>query len=468
MPNTSKPTVVIVCQTPAHFGPSERISRELGSTCFVRVFDACPISLKLEELRPEPNIPSPSFLHVGQRILKTLPLLGLRRFVRTAFGRWAVQKAATSLLLLSSLLTPAVPKSVGGGIGQKLRSKLTHLPAIGLLIVEQERLLAFRLFLKHHNARLVIFNEDNICYRSADWIRVAQEFAPAVVLQYTIGVEAEWETYFSARKLSAMEQFEQFVVEECWPEYTKQVGGRTIHMDWITAASTVRYEQQPLSIWSGYGGFADLYLVDDAGEFERACKVLPRSRVKFIEPLEVTQARTFSQLNSGSKIDVLVMLPPNQFADRLTESKSIQYVNLLEEFAVHLRVLRNRGISSAVCLHPRAKEEYGGQFLQLFGDVEIEHDLVAGLARCRVMVICGSAIGRFGQWLDIHVIDWDVFLYQNSDFWTASFQGGYEKASSLTEVVTLLERFLGRSSKSAKTTLSSNTFRSSVLPILFG
>ena len=427
---TSLPVWVFLASTAGHIPLFNRLTRSLDEDAKLLLIDVR--DLNIERSATDERTLQLNF--VG-RLIKRVPvqiefvlfrvaeiisgiffLVG-RVAATTPWGRWLITRILTSMLHYVRVQASAFVGTL----------RAPKAPGILILLLLSQSMRQYfyaccrarivKNMLTTCHADLVVLPEDNILDLSAVWFQELKTMdIPAVVVQYTTGVEQEWIQHFSNTPATAKNRAQSSMVRALWPSFARtDPSGRMLSFPWIVPASCAYVEQIPHDPWSGYGGFASAYLVDSPLEAMNARHALRfHDLVHDVEPIEVTMALELRE-QLGVRRDrplVAVLTPPNQFGSPEALSK---YHRLIKEIVETVRVSLIDIGDFVIVPHPRSQVELQEILRELDSQPDLELDLINALASCSVILTFGSATARLAEDLDIGLLNWDIYGYGYRD-----------------------------------------------------
>ena len=252
---------------------------------------------------------------------------------------------------------------------------------------------------------LAVFAEENfldfinLFFREIDLKNIKK-----IVVQYTYGVKQEWLFVFRSPSIGVLQRKNLSITlsRSLFPTYVNEQS--VLPLAPILVLEMLKIS--PEDIWSGFIGQADSYLID-SGEAQ-SLNLLP-GKIKglstLIEPIEISlNPRLVPDRSAQEKKVVAVFLTPNQTSQE-------GYQTLINQVLIEVKNSVPNYLILELYAHPRITVEQLNE-IQRRNRVKIESiDFSENIHTFQVCVLFSSALYRIFEYLNIPIINWDIYNY---------------------------------------------------------
>jgi len=294
----------------------------------------------------------------------------------------------------------------------------------------QKKILELRDMLDQ-NYDFVIFAEENFLdYTNLFFKEIDKKDKKKIVVQYTYGVKQEWLLGFNSTNGSIFQRtkLSENLSREMFPNY---VNGNSI-FPVVPLLVLQILKINPEDIWSGYIGQADEYLLDSSAI--QPPSILPADVARsttIIEPVEVTlNLQVKSRSCDHTRNVVAIFLPPNQVSEE-------KYQELIYKILTKLKNSKPKHLNFEIYAHPRISKKHLEE-IERRNKIKITHsEFSENIHSFQICVLFSSALFRIFDYLNIPIINWDIYEY-NYEF---PFSSSFVNLTSDSNLKNLMEFF---------------------------
>lgn len=294
----------------------------------------------------------------------------------------------------------------------------------------QKKVLELRDMLEE-NYDFVIFAEENFLdYANLFFKEIDKKDKKKIVVQYTYGVKQEWLLGFNSTNGSIFQRtnLSENLSREMFPYYVN--GNSIFPVGPLLVLQILKIN--PEDIWSGYIGQADEYLLDSSAI--QPPSILPADVTRsttIIEPVEVTlnfqvKSRSYDHIRNV----VAVFLPPNQVSEE-------KYQELIYKIFTRLKNSKPKHLNFEIYAHPRISKKHLEE-IERRNKIKITYsEFSENIHNFQICVLFSSALFRIFDYLNIPIINWDIYEY-DYDF---PFNSSFVNLKSDSNLKNLMELF---------------------------